>query len=464
MSAAGGAAAIRAARIRHAATSSIGSKVATLLVQLVAFPIAARALGTEQFAVYGVVAAVMAWLSFGTAAVAPGLVNRVAAAVARHDDEAARRSIASGLALAGALCATLLLVALAAAVLGPATPPWAGAARGAPLGTLLVIVLAVTAASLLLSVVEAAQLGYQEQHRTNRWTMVGNGLAFVALLVVARGGPGLVTVVLVVYGTPLLARLANAGLFLRSRRAAGAVRAADVRRAEVRALLRSGGVFTLVALASLLNHQLPVVLLARTADADEVAAFVALMNAFLLAFGLISTMAAAAWPALVDAVGRGEGAWAARFCGRAAAGAASYAVVGALVLGLAGNTLIRTWYGLPLVVEPALARWLGVYFAAAVWEFVLYNLLVGLQMLRHAAAAYVGRSALVAIVLPLAVARWGGAGAAAVLALSALVSTAWLYPLLMRRHLARLVPRAAVPRRPPDAAAAGAARVVHGRR
>src|SRR4029079_16951165 len=72
-------------------------------------------------------------------------------------------------------------------------------------------------AQTLLSVVEAAQLGHQEQHHFNAMAMGGNLTSAAAIVLVAVFAPTVVGMVAAVGVPPVCFRIANAVWFMRGR-------------------------------------------------------------------------------------------------------------------------------------------------------------------------------------------------------------------------------------------------------
>ena len=106
---------VRERRLKYAIATSLGSKVTTAIVQIVAFPIALAALGQEQFVLYAMLASAVGWLGLVNIGVGPPLTVLMSEAAASGDRIRQQRLFASALwpvALLVVSTGAILLVAL----------------------------------------------------------------------------------------------------------------------------------------------------------------------------------------------------------------------------------------------------------------------------------------------------------------------------------------------------------------
>jgi O-antigen/teichoic acid export membrane protein len=174
--------------------------------------------------------------------------------------------------------------------------------------------------------------------------------------------------------------------------------------------------------------------------------------------GFVLMITTPMWPAVVDALARGDVAWVRRTAWRLWLYDSGFAAACGLVLVLFGPTLLPMWVG-PKAQElnrPVLLAF-SVYFLLYAWRHANHMLIVGAGRVRTLAVVQVAESALVLG------AAWFGMnhGGLATLLLSMATAiglvTGWALPALLRRELKRVqgapaaVPAEDAPERRPRA-------------
>ena len=213
------------AQSRRRRSTQLGAAVATggaakalaIVVQLLSVGIAVRALGTQAFGSYLVMASLVTWLGLAAVGVGPGLTQRIAMATANDDPAAQATAFSSSVALSGLLVFSVTAAVFLVARLAISTDQ-GHTGLTADVRTAASVLFLATAAQVWLSVVEAAQLGHQEQYFANIFQSLGLGVVLSILLV---AGPALATVtafVLVTACPPVVAKVVNAALYTARRR------------------------------------------------------------------------------------------------------------------------------------------------------------------------------------------------------------------------------------------------------
>lgn len=412
------------------------SKVVTFALQVLAMPVAIRTLGTEQFAVYAIINSAVAWLNLANFGIGPGLTVGIASATARGDERREQELFTSAFLTVfilvfavGALLFSVLGSVPTEALLSSDYRTYYPAAR-----TSIYLVIFFILAYALSTVIESTQAGYQEGYVYNAWLIGGNILIIVALLLMPVLKATLVTMVLVVSGPPLLARLANATLFLIQHRSLR-LRLQNYRFSQTRVLLSSGIAFSLTAIGSFLNHQLPIVLIGQQFSAESTATLAAAMTFYILSFGMVNTLTLPLWPALADSKTRNDGRWAKQAYKTILVYGMGYATLIAAIMSLGGVSILRIWFGPSVNPDPTLMLGLGVYMLMSSWEYLHQMVLVGLDKIRISSFLFGLRSLFVPLFVPVAIASGGSAAALAVLSVAVIAVTAWSFPLLTRATL-----------------------------
>ena len=92
----------RSTRLKLAVLASIGSKIATVALQILVLPLAIRSLGAERYGVYVMLTSSLSWILLAGTGLAPSLTVLIAAV--RGDDEAETRYLTSALCIVGTIC------------------------------------------------------------------------------------------------------------------------------------------------------------------------------------------------------------------------------------------------------------------------------------------------------------------------------------------------------------------------
>jgi O-antigen/teichoic acid export membrane protein len=419
----------RSTRLRAAMVTGGTAKALSVAVQLVAVGIALRALGPDAFGSYLVLAALVAWLGLASVGVGPGLTQRIVMATANGDVAGQATAFSSSVALAG-LFALLGAVAVSiVAQVGTPSEHSQSALSGDIRMAALVLGLA-TAAQVWLSVVEAAQLGHQEQYFANMFQALGLACVLVILLTV---GPSLGTVTAFVAATacpPVVAKVANAALYVARRRylltSHFAIR-------EAAGVLSTSMAFAAMSVGSTASQQVGFLWLAFVAGPVATVPLGVMFRLNSAAFGVVYLGTQPLWPAVADAAARHDSVWARRAYRRASWLTVSYAVAYAVGIVTFGSLFVRLWTGSQVEVPVPMTFLFGAYFVALIWAHVNAITLVGLGKV-WVAACVTGLEAVVSILgALLLVAHFGATGVILSLLIATALVSGSLLPFAVRR-------------------------------
>jgi O-antigen/teichoic acid export membrane protein len=426
-------------RLKYSVSSSLVSKLGTAAVQLLALPIAIRALGAERFSIYVVLASAVSWIGIANLGVGPYLAIRLAAAAAREDRETQKRLVASAffpiVFAACGLCAVVLLSQQGGPVqrftLG------GGHASAEATRTAGLTLVALVIVQVLIGVFEAAQLGYQEQYLANLFNVAGNVCCFVALLCVAHASPSILGMVLAINAPLILAKAANVSYFLWGRRyLLPSVRSLSWMTSKQ--LISGGAAISLISIGSFSVNQYPVIIVGRLCDSHTTATIAASINMFVLLMGILSMTAAPLSPAISESVERGDLVWVKRAYRRLVIVWLLYALPVSCLIAFVGATALLLWFGANVTPSGALMKWLAVYFFVSAWEHINYHFLLGLKHVWLPAILFCARSVGGVMVARLLLQQWGGPGVFMALAGAALLLTAVPFGYYCRRTIQQL--------------------------
>lgn len=418
----------RSVRLRAAVATGSAAKGLSFCVQLIAVGVAVRALGSEAFGSYLVMASLVSWLGLAAVGVGPGLTQRIAVATANDDAAGQATAFSSSVALSG-----LIIIVASACVLTMAGVAISGeqgtTAINADVRTAALVLFLVTAIQVWLSVVEAAQLGHQEQYFANAFQSAGNATV-LALLLLGGHSLGTVTAFVVVTACPpLLAKIGNATLYV-ARRPYLLARHLSIR--EAAGILSTSIAFAALSLAATASQQLGFLWLAFVAGPAAAVPLGLMFRLNSAASGMVGLLTQPLWPAVADAVARRDLAWARRAYRGASQLTVSYAIAYAVGLGTVGGVFVRAWTGVDLDVPQLLLVLFGLYFVVGVWAHVNAITLVGLGNVWLAARIICLEAIISCAGALLLVAQFGATGVILSLLIATASVSATLLPLAVR--------------------------------
>ncbi len=302
----------RLLRLGWAVATSLLSKAGSVVLQLVAVPVAIGVLGFEKYGVFAALTAAWACLSLSGIGVGPGLTKAIARTHAAGDEpgEAAYFTTALLLlsiagVLAGAVVFGVLTYIPAISLFGKGFADYQSVIiTCAPLMGVLIC------AETVLGVVERTQAGYQEMHRANLWGAAGNMGGGLLLLLGIHHFPTVPFLVISVLGMPTFARLCNAVQLIGWHRAYLRKHAVRFSGRKAKELLGDGMSFTASqSIAPLLMRE-GAKLLASHVGGPAAAGILTVLNNISTFLGSFVVMISAPlWPALMDAAARHDYAW-----------------------------------------------------------------------------------------------------------------------------------------------------------
>lgn len=339
-------------------------------------------------------AAAIGWLFLANLSINPSLIVGIAKHNAQGQRTEALALLSSGFFLSFTIAAIVGMAALAIALFGPVAnlfgPTYVQDEEAIRLGLAVLSIFFVI--QVALSSIESAQSALHRQHVNNLVVAASGVPCVVAMLVVAQVNPSPVALIIALNGPSLTFRLANCLAFLyRTPDLVPSV--ALVRRDLCRNLTSRGAIYALAGTASnLLSHVLPILVVGRSLDAENAAAFAATMNAVILLSGVTTMLTVPLWPALADAVARNDREWGLHAYRRLAGAVLIFGLGVALTLSFAGEWIFGVWFRGHIAPAPELLAAAGVYFLFSSLEVVHFMVLVGLDHVRQASLLVFARA------------------------------------------------------------------------
>lgn len=434
---------LRNKRIQQSVTWSLLIKPLSFVVPAVTLPLQLSYLGVARFGLLESAGAVAIWLAMSNLGMGLGLINRLTECAASHDREKAGKYTATlSLALAAVVAALLVLVSLVVPQL-----PWGqwlhvpdgvASAEAAP-AVAVACVLAVI--GLFSSLPNAIYSGYQENHKNVIW----DGIAKLSVLaatafVVTNPAYGVVGVVLAAAGAPVFVRIINLVWLVTREKPWLMPRLHRFDAGMLRGMLSEGLMMFGLAAGNMLLFQADKLVLATGRDLTEVAAYSFVTRLFIMGYGVYMMYLTPLWPAVGDALHRGDPEWVEMRVKRASVvGVAMMLAGGAAILGI--RYVAREWLqglhdGSPLPISSGLVIGVTAMFCARVWVDAHSTALNAAGLLRQQIPFYLAHAILNLGVSLVVVGKYGAEGVAWSTAGTAVFTTVWAYRSLFNRMLA----------------------------
>lgn len=417
--------------IRLAVLTSFLSKVGTVLLQLLSIPIAVRVLGREEFGLYTTVNLTLSLISLLQVGVGPALTHGLAKARA-EGDEAAQRELGStafflmaGIAvMAGAALAAVLLAVPVATLYGEAF-----AGKETVLRPALWTGLALFIMLFVLNLTERVREGHLEVASNNLWGAAGNVMAAIFVGAGVWFIPQVWFLVLAVHGALVAAKLCNS-ITLWRKHPLMRPRASAFRTSRARHLFGDGLAFSTCCLVTgIVEYNFCGWLVGRAGGPAEVALYGVFISLTIMQLGFVVMLSSPTWPAVAEALARGDRAWARKAAKRLYQFGSAFALCSALGVALPGPWILPFWLGdeFSRIDRPVLACY-GLYFIAHVWRHLNHTMMIGTGQVSKLAGIQLIESALVAAAAWLALDHGGVAGMLAAMAVVILALTGSVLP------------------------------------
>jgi O-antigen/teichoic acid export membrane protein len=284
------------------------------------------------------------------------------------------------------------------------------------------LVLTLFVINLPLSLLQSLYNAHQDGYLANIWSIASGVVSLLALIVVTRFHGGLPQLVIAISGVPALVLLANAYHVFVRRYPWLAPAPSAVRWACIRRLLKLGGKYMVMQLASLGIYQSQAMIITQMLGPSQVVIFVVTYKVVTLPVDLAYMGTVPFVSAFGEAKARRDWNWIKGAYKNATFASVALGVPLAAALALVSKPLILIWAGPAAVPDFHLVLWLFIYTAVGVWFMMSGVLLTGVEQLGPLAVSIV-LCALGCVVLGVLFAPWWGlSGVAFAMAVSKIVT------------------------------------------
>jgi O-antigen/teichoic acid export membrane protein len=398
--------------IRLAVATSFLSKAGTALFQLLSIPVAVRVLSREEFGLYTTVNMTLAMVALLQIGVGPSLAHGLSRAKARGDGQAAKELastaffVMAGMAvLAGIILAAVLLLVPLAELFGSGFAGKEDALRPAlwtGLGLFLML--------FVLNLTERVREGLLETATNNLWGAAGNVLAAVAVGVGVFFVPQVLYLVLAVHGSVVIAKLCNtASLWKKYPETRPSW--TRFRMPVARHLFTDGLAFSACTLVTgYVEYSFCGWLVGRESGPAATALYGVFVSMTIMQLGFVMMLSTPTWPAVAEALARGDTGWAKRAGRRLYLYGSGFALCSFAGLILLGPLVFSIWLGKDFADTPrTIFACYATYFVAHVWRHLNHAMMIGSGQVGRLARVQFAESALVVIAAVIGL-RYGGMG------------------------------------------------------
>lgn len=387
------------------------SKAISLLTVAISVPLTVRYLGGERYGMWMTISSFITMLSFADLGMGSGLVSALAAAEGKGEAESSVRLVSSAFFFLAGL-AVFLLISFGASyrlvqwahVLKVRTP-----LAIAEAGPSILAFIGCFAIGLPFSLVQRVQAGLQETWRANIWQSLASIAALVGVLCAIAVRAGVMWLVLAMNGATVLVSIINWTKEFYWRRPSLRPRLQSFEGTILRALLKTSAAFVVLQLSVMMGTASDSIIIARLYGATAVAPYAVVYKLFQASL-VFSLFMYPLWPALGEALARGDYQWAKSALARAVKFSAIGGAMLALVLVTLGGTIIRLWVGGRVVPSQSLIDAFAAWALLSAYGGAITSLLNNPPFLKWQTTVY-GVASVVALALKIPLAeRFGPAG------------------------------------------------------
>lgn len=345
----------RLERLSLTAASTMVARLVSIGGNLLLAPILLHYLDVQEFGIWTTITSLVVFLSFADLGIGNGVISNVALASGKDDQLGIRTTITNGYVIVVGVALFFLAAAatyrglhtIAAPVPASESIDRSHVRRSIEVFTLLFIL------NIPASLIQRIQAGLQEGLSANLWQIAANLLALATLLYCVHEKSPLDSLVLVFMTAPLLVNVLNTAVFFRGVGAKIRPQLSLISWQISERLLRVGSMFFLMQIMFALVYNSDAILISYTLGSSSVPTYslperIMSLPVTVLSMGLIPL-----WPAIGEAISRGELAWVNSTLKKALWISIGISSVTGAALVIAMPTILNAWVG-PGIKAPTL--------------------------------------------------------------------------------------------------------------
>jgi len=377
----------RKRRLTYALTTGVISKLLAVAVQGLALPLALKSLGTDRYAAFLALQALVAWSGLLALGLTPSLPRFISHAFIAKNQILQRDIFQTVIIYLGTACALFASFML---MLGQFVPPAKMVAtHGVPAGQILSAyqaVIIVTSFQLLGSVMPSIRGGYQELHYSYTWACLASVMVITILHQAAADSLSISTFLIAIYGPLALLMLIDMIWIVIQRPYLLRGRAPLLQTGRL--LAPQAGNALAAQFSYFLVSFLPTLVVAHLANAQATASFGSVMQILVLLGSGMNLIYQPLVPAIANAYAHQDRAWVRVAYFRAAKLVGLICCVGLVAAIYLGHALLQAWLGPNLIIPRMLPTIMGVYFTIWTVNIMHFNILAATGNLSRVGWAY----------------------------------------------------------------------------
>ncbi|MEA2707757.1 MAG: hypothetical protein QOF78_358 [Phycisphaerales bacterium] len=428
----------RARRLKWSIITSLITKPLAFVTPIITVPLFLHYLGKERYGLFESVGALAIWLTLTNGGLSLGLLNRLTDCHVSGDRVLARKYTSSLVLvlLAMTIVFTLIVSAIVPAVdwqrVFPVGDPVAR--RETPIAVWTAAM--ITLWGLLFAVAHPIYAAYQENHRNNLWDGAAKVFTLIACLLVVLTKWGVVGVILAAAGVPMLVRFINTMVLFgwEKRWLLPSPRYFDHR--LLMGTVKQGVGLFIIASAAMGIFHVDKLIIGHMLGQDAVAEYSVVGRPFTIVFGLYSLLLSPLWPAFGEALRRGDVEWVRRTLRWSILAGFGAIVACGVGMFFFADRILSVWTrGAVADVSRSLVIAMTALFAMWIWMSSLSIVLNSAGVLR-AQMKFMALHAVLNVLLAFALAKpFGVTGVAWSMSITGLLTSAWGYPWMVRKHI-----------------------------
>ena len=426
----------RTRRLKRTFVTSLFFRPLAAVIPFVTAPLFFKYLGgKERYGLFETIISMSVYLGMTNAGLALGVVNKLTDCNVSGDRDLARRYVSS---LFFALIGIAIVLGLAISIVIPFVD-WrtllniksALAIRETPWTLWVTAIL--TLVGLLAAVPSAVYMAYQDLEINNYWDGASKILTLIASIAIVRTRFGLIGIGAAVIGVPALVRIVNSFVLLVYEKSwlRPSLRLFD--RSLLRAAMSQGISLFILQLSVVALFQSDKILITMLIGPEEASGYSLVGRLFLSGYGVFLLFLTPLWPAFGEAIRRHDLAWVKRCMRISLVTACGGMLLCGIILYFASGVIFRTWMHHKIDVSRSLILAMTAMFVMRAWVDCRATVLNPANVLWPQVVFFVAHAALNLMAAIFMSRRWGVEGIAWATPLTALLTTAWGYPLMTRK-------------------------------
>ncbi len=383
----------RKKRLTYAVLVGGFSKILAIAVQWLALPVALKSLGTDRYAAFLALQALVAWASLLALGLAPSLPRFISRASAEGDSNLQRQIFQTAIIYLTCASAAFVLVMGAVGYIVP--PSLMVATHGIATSQIFmayVTVVLITGFQLVGNVMPSIRGGYQELHYSYAWAGLASLAVMVGLYWFSHSRATITSFLLTIYAPLALFMLADMALICLQRPYLLRGRSDIVKTGRL--LAPQAGNALAAQLSYFLVSFLPTLIVAHLSGAEATAAFGSIMQLLILFGSGMNLIFQPLVPAVANAYAHHDANWVRQAYFKVATLVIAVCGIGLVLDFTAGQYLLHRWLGSKLNIPAHLPIVLGLYFSVWMINLMHFNILAATGNLHGTGKIYLLEGAL----------------------------------------------------------------------